>query len=241
MNVSPMAVELTTTGTGSTARIQVLNVNPQPLPFEARIFRIDIDEKGQIKEVPADADFLVFPPQALVQPNQRQMVRVQWLGGQLPSSRGYYVAIDQIPVPIDPANVNKTKHVVDVQIVYHMNVLATVAPPGSTPHLTVESVRPVVITPHAKPGEIVPNAGPQPGVAVTIRNSGKRYAMLAGATWTISGKGIDNKPLKVVLDRNQLGNILGVGYLPAINGRRTFEVPTGKVFSAAPISLTFSD
>jgi fimbrial chaperone protein len=74
-----------------------------------------------------------------------------------------------------------------------------------------------------------------------VRNSGARHAMLAGVNWTIQGKGLDNKPLTVVLTKQQMGQILGAGYLPAINGRRTFELPTGTAFSSAPISVKFSD
>ena len=241
MTVSPMAVELNSTGTGSTSRIQVLNVNKAPLPYEVRVFRIEIGENGDVVETPADADFIVFPPQGLLKQNQRQMVRLQWVGGKLDSSRGYYVAINQIPVVLDLANVDHTKRSVDVQIVYHMKVLATVAPPGAKPKITVERVGPVMIKPRAQPGVAAATTAPVPGISATITNTGKRYAMLAGVTWTIEGKGLDKKPLKVVVTSGEMGQLLGAGYLPALNGRRTFEVPTGVAFSNAPITIKFSN
>ena len=241
MTVSPMAVELNSTGTGSTSRIQVLNINQVPLPFEVRVFRIEIGENGDVVETPADADFVVYPPQGLLKQNQRQMVRLQWVGGKLDSSRGYYVAINQIPVVLDPTSVDHTKRSVDVQIVYHMKVLATVAPPGARPKITVERVGPVMIKPRAQPGVAAATTAPVPGISATITNSGKRYAMLAGATWTIEGKGLDKKPLKVVINSGEMGQLLGAGYLPALNGRRTFEVPTGVAFSDAPITIKFSN
>lgn len=241
MSVSPMAVELNSTGTGATARIQVLNINQAPLPYEVRIYRIEINENGDVVETPADADFIVFPPQGLIKRNQRQMVRVQWVGGKLDSSRGYYVAINQIPIPLDPAAVDKTKRSVDVQLIYHMKVLATVAPPGAKPKIVVESVRPVMINPRAQPGVKAAPTAPVPGISATITNSGKRYAMLAGVSWTIEGKGLDKKPLKVVVTSGEMGQLLGAGYVPALNGRRTFEVPTGVPFSNAPITIKFSN
>ena len=241
MTVSPMAVELNSTGTGSTSRIQVLNVNKAPLPYEVRVFRIEIGENGDVVETPADADFIVFPPQGLLKQNQRQMVRLQWVGGKLDSSRGYYVAINQIPIVLDLANVDHTKRSVDVQIVYHMKVLATVAPPGAKPKITVERVGPVMIKPRAQPGVAAATTAPVPGISATITNTGKRYAMLAGVTWTIEGKGLDKKPLKVVVTSGEMGQLLGAGYLPALNGRRTFEVPTGVAFSNAPITIKFSN
>ena len=241
MNVSPMVIELTSAGASSTARIQVLNVLAQPLPYEVRVYRIEFGPTGEIAETPADSDFVVFPPQGVVQPNERQMVRVQWVGGPLDSSRGYYVAIDQLPVPLDPSKIDKQKASVNVQVVYHMKVLVTIAPPGAEPKVSVESARPVMVAPPKVEGIAQPDAAPVPGIAVTVVNSGKRYAMMAGATWTIDGKGLDGKPLKVVLSKSDMGQILGAGYVPALNGRRTFDVPTGAAFANAPITVKFSD
>lgn len=241
MSVSPMVVELTASGARSTGRIEVLNVLKQPLPYEVRVYRINFGPTDQVVETPADSDFLVFPPQGVLQSNERQMVRVQWVGGPLDSSRGYYVAIDQLPVPLDPSKVDKTKPSVSVQLVYHMKVLVTVAPPGAAPNVSVESVRPVMVAPPKIAGLQVSNVPSVPGVEVTVRNSGKRYAMMAGATWTIQGKGTDGKPLKVVLTTADMGKLLGAGYVPALNGRRTFEIPTGAKFGDAPISIKFSN
>jgi fimbrial chaperone protein len=241
MNVSPMVVELAASGARSTGRIQVLNVLSQPLPYEVRVYRISFGPNDQLVETPGDSDFLVFPPQGLIQPNQRQMVRVQWVGGPLDSSRGYYVAINQLPVPLDPAKAAKNKASVDVQLVYHMKVLVTVAPPGAAPKITVEHVRPVMVAPPKVAGVALPAVPSVPGVEVTIRNTGKRYAMMAGATWTIQGKGTDGKPLKVVLSSSDMGRLLGAGYVPALDGRRTFDVPTGAKFADAPITIKFSN
>ena len=241
MSVSPMAVELNSTGTGATARIQVLNINQAPLPYEVRVYRIEISENGDVVETPADADFVVFPPQGLIKQNQRQMVRVQWVGGKIDAARGYYVAINQIPVTLDPAAVDKTKRSVDVQLIYHMKVLATVAPPGAKPKIRVDQVRPAMIIARAQPGVKAAPTAPVPGIVATISNSGNRHAMLAGVNWTIEGKGLDKKPLKVVVTSGQMGQLLGAGYVPALSGRRTFEVPTGVAFSDAPITIKFSN
>src|SRR3569623_2639292 len=63
MRVSPMVVEMQTTGPRSTARVEVQNVINGVLAFETRITRIDYDAQGKQVETPADNDFLVFPPQ----------------------------------------------------------------------------------------------------------------------------------------------------------------------------------
>lgn len=245
MRVSPMVVELSSIGSGSTARIEVQNVNPAALPFEARVYRIDFDEQGTVHETPADNDFLVFPPQGILSKDARQVVRLQWVGGTLDSSRGYYVSINQLPVKLDAVASAGTVGA-SVQVLYHIKVLATVAPPGSSAKIEVRSAHPTLISAPAAPtvgatASAAPVGPPQPGVEVTVRNSGKRYALMAGSTWTIEGTGVDHHPLKVVLTRDDLNHILGAGYVAALGGQRSFKVPTGKAFADAPIRVRFSD
>lgn len=240
MRVSPMVVELTTAGTGSTARIEVQNINPVPMPFEARVMRLEFKDDGKISETPADGDFLVFPPQGLLKPGVRQVVRLQWAGGALSSSRGYYLSINQIPVAIG-ADAQTTKAAgAQVQVVYHIKVLTTVAPPGAEPKIVVESAIPTMVGAHRSPTQPESETTKVPGLTVTIRNTGRRYALMAGSTWTIEGTGLDHHPQKIVLTHDDLNHILGAGYVAALNGRRTFLVPTGKPFAAAPIKISFA-
>lgn len=242
MRVSPMVVELSSIGSGSTARIEVQNMNPGSMPFEARVYRIDYDDKGVMHETPADKDFLVFPPQGVLSKGGRQVIRLQWVGGPLESSRGYYVSINQLPVDVDQQKAEGSIGA-SVQVLYHIKVLAMVAPPNSSADVRVEAVKPVMIAPPPPPGQkqAAAPAGPlQPGIEITVRNDGKRYALMAGATWTIEGTGADHQPVKVTLTRDDLNHLLGAGYVPALGGRRTFKVPTGQVFADGPIKVKFS-
>lgn len=246
MRVSPMVVEMQTGGAKATARVQVQNINQTDLPFETKITRIEFDNNGNTVETPADEDFLVFPPQGLLKGGQRQVIRVQWLGpADLPASRGYYVSINQLPVPLAPGQA--TAAGAAVQIVYHMKALVVVAPPRATPKVELVSAKPITITPKAPPpvpGAAAPAAtdlAPIPGVEVTIRNTGTRYAMMAGAKWTLKGKGRDGKPLSVVKSPDELNRDVGVGYLAPLTGIRTFKVPTGTAFGPGPITVEFSN
>ena len=241
MRVSPMVVELSTAGAGATARVEVQNINPTPMPFEARVFRLEFADDGKVTEVPADEDFLVFPPQGALKPGGRQVVRLQWVGGAVTSSRGYYLSINQIPVDLNQTAA-PDKLGAQVQLVYHIKVLTTVAPPGAQPRIQIESATPAMVPGVAVAGAPVNSEPPkQPGIAITVSNSGKRYALMAGTTWTIDGLGLDRKPQRVVLTRDDMSHILGAGYVAALNGRRTFLIPTGKPFAPGPIKVRFSD
>lgn len=242
-----MVVEMTSTGSGAVARIEVQNLNQANLPFETRVTRIDYDDKGEMVETPADGDFLVFPPQGMLTPGARQVVRLQWAGpADLASSRGYYVSVNQLPVQLTPGA--EQSPAAQVQVVYHMKALVVVAPPGASPKVEVVSAKPVTILPPPPPGApgakpaaaaAAPATPPVPGVEVTVRNTGARYAMMAGATWTIEGKDTAGKPLTVTLTQDDLNRSVGVGYLAALTGRRTFQVPTGTAFGPGPIKVRF--
>jgi fimbrial chaperone protein len=247
MRVSPMVVEMTTRGAGATARVEVQNLNPGTLPFETRVTQINYDDKGNMTETPADGDFLVFPPQGVLPPGARQVIRLQWVGaGDMPASRGYYLSVNQLPVALAPEQASTGAQ---VQVVYHMKALITVAPPNAVPKVEVVSAKPAMIAPKDPPppttgipataaAPAAAPAGPLPGIELVVRNTGNRYAMMAGATWTIEGTGSDGKPAKVTLSSDELGRAIGVGYLAPLGGLRTFQVPTGTAFKG-PVKVRF--
>ncbi len=240
MRVSPMVIEMTAKGSGATGRLEIQNLNDTQLAYETRITRIDYDAEGKMTETPADEDFLVFPPQGVLQPKARQVVRLQWLGSpDIAASQGYYVSVNQLPVKLAPGATVEPG--AQVQVVYHMKALVVVAPPNAQPKVEVVSAKPVMIAPKADPGSKEPGKGaPEPGVEVTVRNTGARHAMMAGARWTIEGKGPDGKPLTVVLDQEALNREIGVGYVAALKGQRSFQVHTGTAFGPAPIKVRFN-
>src|SRR5690606_4453814 len=66
--VSPMTGEMTPTGRGSTARIEVTNSDDRSWPVELRMYRGDVSETGELTLTPADEKFVVFPPQVVITP-----------------------------------------------------------------------------------------------------------------------------------------------------------------------------
>lgn len=256
MRVSPMVAELTTSGAGSIARIEVGNAGAAAMPFEAAITRIEFMDDGTLVETPADEDFLVFPPQGLVPVGGRQVVRVQWVGEpNIDTSRAYYLMVRQLPVATDVDKGEADKPNLAVTVLYTMKALLVVAPPGAEPDVHVVSVEPVVI-PAAEPENNVPQAPQgveppapaevveaidQPGVRVVVGNRGKRYALMSGATWVMEGTGIDGQPFSHRYDGGEISRLIGVGYVAAAGGQRTFMVPTSVPLDPAkPITIRFA-
>lgn len=249
MRVAPMVSELSTTGAGSTARVEVGNIGSAALPFETRITRITFDEKGELVETPADEQFLVFPPQGVVPVGGRQVVRVQWVGEpQLADSHAYYLWVRQLPVATEPVQ-SESGGAVSVSVLYTMKALIVVAPDGAEPNVQVVSAIPALVTPPTPEidpallqGKAPPPPPPaQPGVEVTVTNSGHRYALMSGATWVIEGTKASGGPFSMTMTGQQVSETVGIGYLAPSGGRRTFKIPTGEALDPKkPVTVRFA-
>lgn len=236
MRVSPMIVEMTTTGSDAVARVEVQNLNAGRLPFETRITRLEFDANGIPTETPADADFIVFPPQGMLPQGARQVVRLQWVGGaEIPTSQAYYLSVNQLPVPVDPGAGAQSAQ---VQVVYHMKALVVVAPPGAKPNVETTSVKTIDYQPPAaKQGDPLPPK--VPGVEVMMKNSGRRHAMMSALKWGFEGKGTDGKPLRILVSQEDLSRVVGSGYIQGGGGVRTFQLPLARAFGPGPITVKF--
>lgn len=235
MRVSPMVAEMEVRGGSSVARLEVQNINAGRLAFEVRVYRLEIDENGIASETDADDDFLIFPPQGVLPPGGRQVVRLQWVGeGDIPTSQAYYVSVEQLPVAFD--QVEEGDLGAKVQVLYNLRALVVVSPPGATPDVEAQSV---VAATYGLPPPPGSDADPQQvsGVEVTLKNDGRRHAMMSNFTWKLVGKDEAGDFLRVDVSPQELAQIVGTGYVPAL-GKRTFNLPISG-FGSEPIELTF--
>lgn len=236
MRVSPMVVEMESRGSDSVARIEVQNINAGKLAFQTRVFRMTIGADGQITEEPADDKFLIFPPQGALPPGGRQVIRLQWVGDpEIATAEAYYVSVEQLPVAFEPGTEDAAS--AQVQVLYKMRALVVVAPPGAKPDVKATSVHQADYQPRTPPGstEVPPM---QDGVEVTLRNDGRRHAMMSNFAWHLEGTDRDGKWLRVDISPEELTRVLGTGYVPA-QGERTFNLPVPG-FGPGPIKLTFA-
>lgn len=237
MRVSPMVVEMESRGTNAVARIEVQNINPGNLAFETHVTRMQFDADGNITETPADQDFLVFPPQGVLPTGGRQVVRLQWVGApDIAASQAYYVSVNQLPVQLDPTEPHSVG--AQVQIVYHMKALVVVAPPGATPNVQAASVERIQYQPPTPPGAAAPPPT-LPGVAITLRNTGRRHAMMATFGWRLEGTDTQGRPLRIDISPDELNRAVGTGYVPAL-GERTFRLPLNDAFGPGPVRVSFT-
>lgn len=235
--VTPMTVEMSPTGRGATARIEVTNSEDRNLPVELRMYRGEVSEAGELTLVPADEKFVVFPPQVVIAPNAQQVFRIQYLpDGPMSQSEVYYAAVTQIPVDLDPA-------VSRIQVVMRFNVLVNVVPDGTKADPVVTAARSLLRETVVPPDERLPEAEQQPrtvreqGIEVRIENRGTRYFAAGRTGWTIAGKREDGSAFSETRTAGRMSDAIGFGLVPP-GGARLFFVPTDVPLQEGTVSIT---
>lgn len=202
MSLSPIHIEMASTGLGSRAQITVTNDSQWPLPVEITVHNMTMDEAGGRSLGRSDNEFLVFPPQALVPAGQSQVFRLQWVGEpQLSRSESFLISANQIPVrlPVD-------KNV--VQVVKSFGVVVNVAPPKGLPELKIVETG---IETDRKTGKRHPT--------VTVHNSANVHGLLPQSILRVSGGNWSHTFMS-----NEMSEKIGIGLVQP-GKRRKFVLP----------------
>ena len=238
--VSPMILDLEPTGRSSIARVELVNDGLNDIPYEVQMMRGIISPEGKLQLTPADAEFVVFPAQTLVQSNSQQVFRIQYVGeGALDRSEVYYMSIRQIPVAFKPG-------VSQVQMVINYNVLVNVVPDGSRPEPVVRSALVETRLVEEEGSSEVPEAGDEigdepaataNGLTIDLGNSGSRYFLAGLSNWTISGTTVAGEPYEARYSGDEMSRVIGVGVV-APDANRVFFVPTGEPLRPDGITIS---
>ncbi|MBT4445173.1 MAG: molecular chaperone [Waddliaceae bacterium] len=99
---SPMSATFDGSGDNATQSFQVYNPSSTD-KAAVRLFIGDrsIDVDGNDTFVENEEDFIIYPPQMILQPEQTQIVRVTWMGNEESSvERAYRIIAEQLPVDL---------------------------------------------------------------------------------------------------------------------------------------------
>lgn len=210
--VAPMIYDMKPSGKAASAVIRVNNTNASPITIEVVSERRLFDEKGAESRQPADKDFILFPPQGVVQPGATQAVRVQYVGPQqLDKSVTYTITVKQVPVKLP--NDGKS----GVQFVFNFSTVANIVPDGAKAQVEMVSL----MTEGKK-------------LKLTLRNAGNKYANLALSNVALTGAGF-NMTIKDDDWRKALGSSW---ILPG--GTRVVELPKPDKAPAEGLSAKFN-
>lgn len=217
MTVQPVVIDLTTSGRSMSQVVTVENSFDKPLPVELRIETLDLTADGAKPSGKDSGELAVFPPQALIQPGQRQNFRVQYVGDPaLARSKHYFVTVAQLPVQTSDARSN-------IQLLYNFQVLVSISPDGAKPALSIASA------------EIGKNAEGAPAPVVTVTNASVAHGYLSRGRVRVVQFGPDGKEiLRKQLTGPELQQTIGYGLIGGGQTRRvtlpvTLPQPSGRV------------
>lgn len=201
MTVTPTQIEMTSAGRASRGAITVANNSSAPLAVELVAKLATLDENGVPKAESANDEFLIMPPQAMIQPGATQNFRIQWLGEPLiEASKTFLIYVNQIPVKM-------TRKTSAVQVVFGMGVMVNVAPPRGQASLEVVRT------------DITTDSRGRRRPILTVFNPSNVHALFPRATVQVS-----DGSWSETITSGQLAQSIGIGLVQP-GHRRRFVLP----------------
>ena len=163
--VTPLRINLAPAGSDSQATLRAQNTKQTPLPIETFVVRRTVSEDGEEVRAPADEDFIIFPPQALVEPGGAQAFRVRYVGdSDIETSRLYGIGVREVQ-----AQVPSEEDGAFLGFSFAYIISATVLPEGAEVELSISAIEPSA-----------------EGVSFSVFNGGKRHAVLSAGEWFLT-------------------------------------------------------
>src|SRR5947209_1744831 len=100
-SLAPITMEFAPSGRGANRAFQVENPSDQTVAVQISMLSRAVDLDGQERNAPAEDDFIVYPSQVLLKPQQVQTVRVQWVGQARPDKElTYRILAEELPIDL---------------------------------------------------------------------------------------------------------------------------------------------
>lgn len=218
----PVVQDFTPTGAGSTQTFGIVNNAAEPVAVQVSVARRNVALDGTETLVPAEQEFLVYPPQAVVAPGRVQVVQVRWLGDRAPTQeQPFRLVAEQLPINLEEARPQPLGGVVNVLLRYEGAIY--VVPPGVRPEIKLDTVARV-------------ETAQGPRLAVTLANSGKSHGIVETAELSVRGRDADGRAATVNLTEDALGGLLGANV--QANSRRQFLLDWPAALGTGEVSAT---
>lgn len=216
----PMAIELAPAGGDATQTFALHNEAEKPVAVQLSIAKRDVAPDGKETLAPAPAEFLVFPPQAVIGPGKTQLVQVRWIGTPtLNRELSFRLIAEQLPVSLEEGQQQGGR----IDILLRYEAALYVKPQGAAPDVVVDAVA----TAQSPDG---------PRLAVTLRNAGSAHGVLNDPVLTVRGKSADGRAVSLDLQKDALGDMRSVNILAG--ARREFLLPLPKDLAAPDATAT---
>jgi len=219
----PISRTFTPTGSGATQSYQIVNDKSERLAVQISMVKRQMDLAGQESYPEADDDFLVYPPQILLEPQQTQTVRVTWLGDPKPAKElAYRIIAEQLPIDLEKPKDNQTKPVGQIKLLLR--------------YLGSIYIRPANVKPDVVLDTVAPQKGTQgtDELAITLHNRGTARAVLKNLKLQLASNG---QRTAVGLNPEQLKEMNNAVILAG--NKRRFIIPWPAGLPVGPVTAKF--
>lgn len=184
--------------------INIRNTRNSDLPIEMAVFRRVVEEDGTQTMVPADDDFLIFPPQMVIPQGASQGVRFQYLGDPTLTQSVAYV-IEAQEVPVVPEGFS------GIITVYNVGSAVYIQPARPRAELAISNI--------SRDGDIV---------RFEVRNIGNDYSFL-----TLNAMELNFGGERFTLEAETVNEIIANPIVPP-NSLRRFEMDVSRFPNGTP-------
>lgn len=218
----PISRTFSPVGANATQSYEIVNDGPDRLAVSVSMVQrqMDLDGKEQYKD--ADDDFLIYPPQILLEPGATQTVRVTWVGQSNPSKElAYRLVAEQLPIDLNKPQDSAKKANGNIKVLLRYAGSVYVRPDNVKPNVVLESVE--------------PQANPQGAnqLALTFSNQGTAHVALRDLRLELKSA----QGTVVQLGPEQLKGVNNTVILAG--NKRRFVIPYPAGLSQGPVTATF--
>lgn len=211
-HLAPMQTIFAPVGRGTTQSFDVVSTGTQPVAVEIHMVKRIVAPDGTEINPNADDEFIVYPPQILLNPGERQRVRVTWLGNPEPAQElTYRIVAEQLPINLGQIEAQQGGRSVIIKTLFEYVGSVYITPRNAQPNIQLDS--------------LVAVSNPQGGtqLKVTLVNQGNRHQIMRGVSLTVQGDNGDviqfsPAQLKAIAGENMLAGMRREFLLPLPNG-----------------------
>jgi fimbrial chaperone protein len=198
MTVSPVVVDLQTSGQRMSQVVTIENKYSKPVVLEILTQEAEYTDEGLRGTGKPTDDLLVFPPQAQIAPGGTQAIRIQYVGDpDLAKSKHYFVTVAQLPVKLPDSDSA-------IQLLYNFQIVTGVSVAGKRPNIRVSSA------------SSYSGGDGKPRVLLTLNNDADTYGYLSSGSLRIVQKDAAGKEIfKKTMDGEQISQEIGFGLIGA--------------------------
>jgi fimbrial chaperone protein len=203
MTVTPVIVDLTTSGSRMSQVVTIENKYAKPVTLEILTQEAEYTDEGVRGTGKQTEDLLVFPPQAQIAPGGTQAVRIQYVGDpDIAQSKHYFVTVAQLPVKMPEGQSG-------VQLLYNFQIVTGVAMSGKKPNISVASA------------ESYMGGDNKPRILLVLKNDSDTYGYLSNGSLRITQKNAAGEEIyKKTMTADEIAQEIGFGLIGAGQTRR---------------------